>query len=356
MSYAERREHLSRLEEERGSRLLCYWLSDRPSFPPIPGCNPTLATEPHLIFVDHLREIGKVEKLDVVLYTRGGDTNSVWPLINLLREFSEHLTVVVPFRAHSGGTLICLGADELILTEIAELSPIDPTTGNQFNPSDPKNPDKRFGISVEDVSAFFDLAEKRAKAESADHRVGVLGELTKNVHPLALGNVQRVHLQIRQLAENLLKLHLDPEDATIKRIVEALTKEFYSHVHAISRQEASTLMGEWVRFPTEEESIIIWEIFDAYADFFQLNEKYILAEEMGDEPVKEINVLGGAIESTVKSHLYTTPIKVGQRPNLPPNVQVQVPPGQPIPLGPWPSRLYDFGIFGGCWRENEEGV
>jgi len=47
------------------------------------------------------------------------------------------------------------------MTDLSEISPIDPSTANVFNPQDPNNPQNRIPISVEDVMAFFDLAKNK---------------------------------------------------------------------------------------------------------------------------------------------------------------------------------------------------
>lgn len=359
MAYNDRRQLIASLEKFRDSRVICYFLSDRETFPPgLPGFSTSLGSEPALLFVDQLRVIGRVQQLDLFLYTRGGATDSVWPLVRLLREHCEKLTVIVPFRAHSGGTLVCLGADEVIMSDFAELSPIDPTTGNQFNPSDPANPQNRFGISVEDVAAYFKLSEERAGITQESHRLEALKELTGKVHPLALGNVQRVYMLIRRLAHSLLTLHMDEKSQSkkIDEIIEALTEKFYSHVHAITKAEAIPLLGDWVRSPTKEEELLIWDLFNSYASTLELRTKFNLPEYMGDELTRDLHVVGAFIESTQASHVYTTMLRVAQRPNLPPNVQVQVPPGAPIPLAPWVSRAYDFGIQNSGWRLNNEGI
>lgn len=363
MSYTERKDLISELEKIRESRILCYILSDRETFPPgIPGFSTQLGSEPQLFFVDQLKKIGRTKKLDLFLYTRGGALDSVWPFICLLREYCEKLSVIIPFRAHSGGTLISLGADEIIMTEFAELSPIDPTTGNQFNPVDPTNPKNRLGISVEDVAAFFKLSKELAGIKQDTHKLEVFKELTGNgpnsIHPLALGNVQRVYMQIRQLANRLLALHIDKKSKAkkIDEIIAALTEEFYSHLHAISRKEAIRLMGDWVKFPAEAEEEIILELFNSYAETLGFRSRFNLPQFMEDVPLKDLSVAGAFIESTAMSHIFVTDIKVMQRPNFPANVQVQVPPGQALPLVPWVSRSYDFGIQKMGWFINEKGV
>lgn len=358
MAYVQRRELIAQLENARGSRVLTYVLSDRESFPPnIPGFQPTqLAGEPHLLIVDQLRAIGKIKKLDLFLYTRGGDTNSVWPLISILREHCDKLAVIVPFKAHSAGTLICLGANEVVMAEMAELSPIDPTTANPFNPTSKVNPQIPLGISVEDVTAYFKLARDRAGITSKAQRLEVLKELTRNVDPLALGNVERVYMQIRQLARRLLALHMNERTAAkkIETIVEALTEKFYSHVHIINRKEARQLMGNWIKAPTGEEEGPIWNLFNSYAETFGIRMRFNLPEFMGDEQVKDLTSIGALIETTALSHVFTTEMKTIQRPNLPPNVQLSIQPGAPMQFPPMVSRAFDFNIKRIGWKVNQE--
>ncbi|MBU0734226.1 MAG: hypothetical protein KKG10_08760, partial [Proteobacteria bacterium] len=45
----------------------------------------------------------------------------------MLREFCEKLAVLVPFRAHSAGTTLALGADEIVMGPLGELGPVDPS-------------------------------------------------------------------------------------------------------------------------------------------------------------------------------------------------------------------------------------
>jgi hypothetical protein len=358
MNRTERLPAIRSLEEARGSRVISYFMSDRETFPPgVPGFMANLAGEPQLRLIDLLREMGHVPKLDLFLHTRGGATEAVWPLVSVLREYCDHFAVVVPFRAHSAGTMICLGADEIVMTPFAELSPIDPTTGNQFNPRDPTNPGNQFGISVEDVVAYFALAEERAKLELPDQRTEVFRQLTQNVHPLALGNVQRVHLLIQRLARELLSFHMSAQEdgPKITEIINGLTTRFYSHVHAIPRREARELMGDWVRSPSDAEESAILALFDLYADQFELRNKFNLPAEIGDTPMLERNQVSAVLETTDLCFECQTELIVTQRPGspgLPPGFQ----PGQPLQLAPGSSRSYDFSIQKSGWVEVQAEV
>jgi hypothetical protein len=364
LSFHDRKQLILALEGTRQSKVLSYFLSDRETYPTgFPGFLQNLTNEPQLLFWDQLESLGKPKKLDLFLYTRGGNTDSIWPLISMLREKCERLSVIIPFKAHSGGTLIAFGADEILMTELAQLSPIDPTTGNQFNPIDPTNQRNRLGISVEDVRAYFDLSTTLGGIKEESSKLEVFKQLTgsgsNSVHPLALGNVHRVTKQIEELAQQLLALHIDKKEneKKIKGITKAFISEFYSHLHAISRKEAIAVMGDWVKAPTEQENLAIMNLFNSYVTALELRKKFSVPDYMGEDIIKELTVIGGFLESTELQHVYLTKLKLVQKPVLPPNMQIQVPPGQSIPLVPWAPRAVDItSIRDVGWQINSDGV
>ena len=123
------------------------------------------------------------------------------------------------------------GADKILMGTGGTLSSVDPTTANQFNPRDPLNLAIPLGISVEDVTAYIARAREAAKISEQDHIIDIFNELSKQVHPLALGNVYRQHTRIRMLATNLLKSHMKGEknEAKVAQIVEIMTEKLYTH-------------------------------------------------------------------------------------------------------------------------------
>lgn len=67
--------------------------------------------------------------LDFILHTPGG---LVLPSVQIARALSKHpgkVTVFVPHYAMSGGTLLALAADEIVMSEFAVLGPVDPVIG-----------------------------------------------------------------------------------------------------------------------------------------------------------------------------------------------------------------------------------
>jgi hypothetical protein len=232
----------------------------------------------------HLEAVGKQERLALVLYTLGGDTNTPWPFVNFLRAYCDELYVLVPFWAHSAGTLIALGADRIYMTRFGTLSPIDPSVTNEFNPHDSTNPHDRIPIAVEDVLAFFQLAAEQSM-DDADLAADAFRQLAESVHPLALGNVKRSIEQIWQLAKKLIRLHSpDAGDAELTALVMRLTTELYSHSHLIARAEAAAL-GLPVEQPSEELERRLLAYYDELQVDLELLEKFDPAALPAQKPV-----------------------------------------------------------------------
>jgi len=357
MAYDDRKPLIDKIQDLRGGRILIGFLNlDRQSNPPIPG----LATQFQADVKESLFRVLKESvpsgaKVDLYLYTRGGDVNAVWPFVSVLREFDPDFEVLVPFRCHSGGTLAVLGARRVILGPLSELSPVDPTTGNQFNPIDPANAAVRLGISVEDVKFYrqFVLDQFLGEEGAASAVLApFLEKLIASVHPIALGNVHRVYQQIKQLASALLDLHpIVGRDN--KAVVDKLTTQFYSHLHMINRHEAREILGdEHVSFASQELADAMDQLLQRYKSDFGLHKPFMLSAHLGDKLEENVRFVGGVVESRAWSYAFATTARIKQQSKLPPNVQLQIPAGQQIPLIPGLPRDYQWEVTDQRWVNN----
>ena len=68
---------------------------------------------------------GSHDAMSVLLDADGGDIAAAYKLIHLLRGVAKKVTIYVPRRAKSAATFLCLGADEIVMSEHAELGPLD---------------------------------------------------------------------------------------------------------------------------------------------------------------------------------------------------------------------------------------
>ncbi|MBL7177244.1 MAG: hypothetical protein ISS66_15580 [Desulfobacteraceae bacterium] len=367
MAYNDRKITMKEIEELRdGRRLISICNFDRNSIPVLLG--PT--TQFYAEFKEALYRILKEtylnrQGLDIFLYTRGGDTNSVWPIVCLLREYDPDFEVLVPFRAHSSGTLFSIAAKKILMCRLGELSPIDPTTGNQFNPVDPSVPGNRMGISVEDVSAYEKYVKQAlmyneckdehddSKRDIRNHILPFLEKFTNEVHPLAIGNVHRVYLQIRELASMLLALHRDP-DKDLNSIIKKLTTQYYSHLHMIGRGEAKDILGKQVEYAPDEMETLLDKLLRQYEDDFYIREPFIAANYMKDETKEDVSFVGGVIEAIDLGYKYVTKGVLYQSSQIPSNVKVQLPPGQKMPIVEGLPRQYRLELSEQGWRKNKQ--
>ena len=67
--------------------------------------------------------------IDLILHTPGGLVLAAGQIAHALRAHQGKITVFVPHYAMSGGTLIAMAADAIVMDENAVLGPVDPQLG-----------------------------------------------------------------------------------------------------------------------------------------------------------------------------------------------------------------------------------
>jgi len=264
--YPDRIELYKGIEERRGSKIIVYVTGDRR------GLETQIHPEVLDLFVQHLDAIGRVPKISLYLYTRGGHTLAAWSIANLIDQFCDDFEVLIPSKAHSTGTLICLGAETIVMAKQATLGPIDPSVNTPLNPAVPGGePGARIPVSVEAINGFIELAKEIGIEKSSD-MTEVLSTLASHVHPLVLGQVFRTRSQIRMLGRRLLSTHMEDDEKT-ERVLSFLCSESGSHDYTIYRQEARDDLGLKIEAP-EEEYGLIKRIYDDVASELKLTEPY----------------------------------------------------------------------------------
>jgi len=316
--YANRKQLYLQLEEQRKSKVLCYVTGDRP------GLETQIHPEVYDFFVNHFDVIGSVPKISLYLYTRGGQTLAAWSLVNLMRRFGEKVEVIVPSKAHSAGTLICLGADSILMTKQATLGPIDPSVNTPLNPSVPgAAPGATVPVSVEAIKGFIELVKEEVKIDDSDGLARVVVALVEKVHPLVLGQVYRSRSQIQMLARRLVSRQVKSKEK-VDKIVGFLCSESGSHDYTIDRSEAKSGLGLRVEKPDDKLYALVKAIYDDIRAEMELGAKfdpnsYLGAREQGNYAFKRAileSVAGGSdffvSEGTLTKRQITVPPGVQQ--------------------------------------------
>ncbi|GEM_PF-278697 len=417
MAKRERQRLMGEIEEIRkGRTLVCFLNFDRDSYPPLRDvCDTSFGLDAKEALFRVLKEtVAQPSRLDLLLYTRGGDINAVWPMVSLLREFDKDFEVLVPFRCHSAGTLLCLGAKKIVMSPLAELGPIDPSVTNEYNPRmGPRG--ELTPIGVEDVRAYKEfltdqmkLSQEQSGCQSLEKSLPVfLERFVSQVHPLALGNVHRSQLQIRSLGLKLLSFH--PPKKKAEEVVQELVTGFYSHQHGINREEAARIIGdEKIEAASDELSTAMDRLLREYENNFELRKPFLVDRflDSGHDPLfwdsvthlkqgqpraeveryalevakreshkmtkpnvlrkveeadqfvrtgtgeREARIIGGAIESRKWSYLFETKISMSRYSIIPPHIQVALTPGGAVPLVPGLPKDYSMTLHSMAWIRN----
>lgn len=252
------------IEEKRNSKLLVYFTGDRP------GLETRIADDATEYFVEHLDKIGSVKKITLMLYTLGGSTLAGWNIVNLIRQFCEDFEIIIPSKCRSAGTLICLGANRIIMTKQATMGPIDPSITTSLNPEIPgAGPQAKFPVSVEAIKGFLELPKHELSIKDDNALSLIFNVLAEKVHPLVLGEVYRAIGQIQMLAEKLLVNQVTDKDK-VKKIIAFLCSESGSHDYTINSKEASEILGLNVESPDEDLYSLIKDTYNDIRDELEL--------------------------------------------------------------------------------------
>jgi len=166
---------------------------------------------------DALSSVGEQPRVDVILFSYGGDPDQAYIIGSMLQDFTkEKLTIIVPRIAKSAATLIACAGDEVGMGPASELGPVDLT------------------IEIEgkyvSVMSIMELVEMIKIGSFGDLGTKVL----EKIPILGLGDYSRLSRHTPKLLEKLLARRMfkdEPERA--RTIAEELCKSYESHSAAI---------------------------------------------------------------------------------------------------------------------------
>jgi hypothetical protein len=236
---------LAALEERYGGPVLVYAAS--------------VAAESMPVVYDAVRRLDRETHLHLLLGTAGGSVTAARRLAVLLREHVGRLTVLLPARAWSAGTLVCLAADELVPGPLSELGPIDAQVGG----ADGFAADLPAHIGAEDVRGFPEMAREWFGVQREEDALQVLALVAQRIFPTSLTAFHRADRLVRRVADELMSMRVDPPtEARRAEIVDALIRGRGAHDDAILRTDARAL-GLPVRMPDGEEASALWAAWSA---------------------------------------------------------------------------------------------
>ncbi|ASA78307.1 ATP-dependent Clp protease proteolytic subunit [Thermococcus sp. 5-4] len=175
-----------------------------------------------------IRSAPKDKPIDLIIHTPGGLVLAATQIAKALHDHPAETRVIVPHYAMSGGTLIALAADKIIMDPHAVLGPVDPQLGQYPGPSIVRAVEKKGVDKVDDQTLILaDVAEKAIN-------------------------------QVRDFVYSLLKDRYGEEKA--RELAQVLTEGRWTHDYPITYEHAKEL-GLHVETDVPEEVYALMELY-----------------------------------------------------------------------------------------------
>ena len=208
-----RRDLIRRLEHERGSRVIT--LIHRQETVSLLGL-----PFGRYIDIDDSEQLLRAIRMtppdmpiDLLLHTPGGLVLASDQIAYALRRHAGKITVIVPHYAMSGGTLVALAADEILMDADAVLGPVDPQLGSLPRGSWP---------------AASILKALEQDNPNRDDETLILGDVARKA-------IDQVRATVRELLDGRVP------DAEADRLAALLSEGRWTHDYPIRLEEAGQL-------------------------------------------------------------------------------------------------------------------
>ncbi|MCF8039434.1 MAG: ATP-dependent Clp protease proteolytic subunit [Desulfohalobiaceae bacterium] len=126
-----------------------------------------------------IRESAPQKPIDLIMHTPGGLVLAASQIAHALRQHEGKVTVFIPHYAMSGGTLIALAADDIVMAPNAILGPVDPQIGIFPAASIIQAVKRKPVADVEDHTLILEDISTKA----IDQVNGLVFSLLKDKHP-----------------------------------------------------------------------------------------------------------------------------------------------------------------------------
>ena len=156
--------------------------------------------------------------LELILHTPGGQLHASIQIARALKKHPQKTRVIIPHYSMSGGTLIALAANEIVMDKDAVIGPIDPQIGDLLHGTYP-------------APSWIYAAE--TKKEKADDTTLVMSDISRKALNLT-----------RQVTHELLEGKIQPGSAEknqLNAVVEKLVSGEMIHSTPLSASEAKEL-------------------------------------------------------------------------------------------------------------------
>lgn len=214
------------------------------------------------------RDSGRGTTVFLLLITYGGNPHCAYRLARTLQRRYKKIIACVPGRCASGGTLIVLAANKLVMSEFGALGPIDiqvPKSDELFEwtsgltvgatiqalRSEAQATFREILFGLKDPSSG-QITLRTAMETAATLTTGMFGPMFAQIDPMRLGEDGRSTRIMEEYGERLANVGENTKENTIRKLVAG----YPSHTFEIDREEARLLFKQ-VEDPNDQEEALI---------------------------------------------------------------------------------------------------
>lgn len=204
----------------------------------------------------------KFNKITLFLHSGGGILEAAIKFVDIINHYADHFDVIVPMMAKSAATLISLSAENLYMTPVSELGPVDPIVQSPTNPN--------IQVPARSIKDLIKSYSREQKASKTDERTDVEKILLKKIDELdtyVLGSYESaLAFSTDQIKERLSKKIKD--SSTLENAVFEFTEKHPSHsfpitFHKLQEYGIGTLIEEKENINAVKTLLAVYQAFMA---------------------------------------------------------------------------------------------
>lgn len=223
--------------------------------------------------IENCRKAKRRKNVIFILCSYGGDPGAGFRMARCLQQKYAKFTILIDGACKSAGTLIAVGAHEIVMSDHGEIGPLDVQVGKKDEIWETDS-----GLTV--LSAIKTLEEKsydlfescflNLKSRSSGRitlktatemasklAIGTIAPIVAQIDPMHVGEVSRAMNIGLEYGSRLAKISKNTFDYTLQRLANA----YPSHGFVIDREEAKELFDK-VREPADKENELL-ELLDS---------------------------------------------------------------------------------------------
>lgn len=231
-----RRRYMRRLNQYTKRNTILYysgWLQ-KPHLQREPAVSLGISDADKNGFMSVIHGLDRKRGLDLILHTPGGDMAATESLVDYLRSmFGNDIRAIVPQIAMSGGTIIALACNKILMGKESSIGPIDPQFG-----------------STAATGLLQEFERIRAEIKKDNSNALLWEPVLRKINPGFITECENAVKWSKQMAKRFLteNMFAGEKDATkkIEKIIDHLTEKTSTITHGrhIAMAEAKSIFGD----------------------------------------------------------------------------------------------------------------